>query len=377
MNASTPPLVELIAALEDANRDVFTTRCMTLAGFVVLIYDHLLTFGDEVDLIWSKGPSLISALFLLNRYLVPMVLATDIFVMGGLARNLSNNVPSITYFQTILPSTEHSCEGWLFFEGYIQIISYGVAHGLIALRVRAIWGRNKIITSILAVAFLAYFSATMALATLAGIQLKGVFHWDATFNTCFAGRDRFTLWIWVPALAFETILFGLTLLKAVRFSFGIVTTMSSKLVLNLRSLGREDDPWLTDLSAMQFELNGRNTDSYWDPNTHEQFDVEGSSTRAAWMMDDPYTSLTGLNQGSIASRRMKRLSAASRESSYSRRHGGGRPSRTRDRRPSYYLHPGRVVEIEMSLRVPDRVRLSRIPTTSTSLLGTYDTREER
>ncbi|KAG8863463.1 hypothetical protein FRB96_008203 [Tulasnella sp. 330] len=355
-----------------------------------------------------------------------MVLATDIFVMGGLARNLSNNVPSITYFQTILPSTEHSCEGWLFFEGYIQIISYGVAHGLIALRVRAIWGRNKIITSILAVAFLAYFSATMALATLAGIQLKGVFHWDATFNTCFAGRDRFTLWIWVPALAFETILFGLTLLKAVRytrenfrmpvtrllyrdgatfffviavcstvnliawsalpltltylamfFSFGIVTTMSSKLVLNLRSLGREDDPWLTDLSAMQFELNGRNTDSYWDPNTHEQFDVEGSSTRAAWMMDDPYTSLTGLNQGSIASRRMKRLSAASRESSYSRRHGGGRPSRTRDRRPSYYLHPGRVVEIEMSLRVPDRVRLSRIPTTSTSLLGTYDTREER
>lgn len=48
------------------------------------------------------------------------------------------------------------------------------------------------------------------------------------------------------------------------FSFAIVTTMSSKLVLNLRSLGREDEAWTEgELSVEEFEMT--RDGSYWNP----------------------------------------------------------------------------------------------------------------
>ena len=40
------------------------------SGLVLLIYDHLLTFSDEVSLVWAARPSLAKKLFLVNRYMV-------------------------------------------------------------------------------------------------------------------------------------------------------------------------------------------------------------------------------------------------------------------------------------------------------------------
>ncbi|KAG8794719.1 hypothetical protein FRC12_022234 [Ceratobasidium sp. 428] len=60
---------------------VMASRHFSFAGFVVLLYDHLLTFGDEVQLVWSQPTSVVSVIFLVNRYLAPAVLAVDIY--GG------------------------------------------------------------------------------------------------------------------------------------------------------------------------------------------------------------------------------------------------------------------------------------------------------
>lgn len=43
-------------------------------GLVVLIYDHLLTFSDEVRLVWAAPRSFAKYAYLLNRYLVLAVL---------------------------------------------------------------------------------------------------------------------------------------------------------------------------------------------------------------------------------------------------------------------------------------------------------------
>ena len=37
---------------------------------MVLLYDHLLTFGDEVQYIWSAPATYAKYIFLLNRYTV-------------------------------------------------------------------------------------------------------------------------------------------------------------------------------------------------------------------------------------------------------------------------------------------------------------------
>ncbi|KAF4622159.1 hypothetical protein D9613_009408 [Agrocybe pediades] len=47
----------------------FDNLMTTLASAVTIIaVDHVLTFGQEVDLIWSQKFSLGTALFLINRY---------------------------------------------------------------------------------------------------------------------------------------------------------------------------------------------------------------------------------------------------------------------------------------------------------------------
>ncbi|KAJ7909009.1 hypothetical protein B0H13DRAFT_2330858 [Mycena leptocephala] len=53
-----------------------------IAGFTILIWDHLDTFPTEVEYIWKprkKGP--IVYLFLLNRYLTPLGFIVNLFGM--------------------------------------------------------------------------------------------------------------------------------------------------------------------------------------------------------------------------------------------------------------------------------------------------------
>lgn len=47
----------------------------------MLFYDHLLTFDDEVRLVWKAKPSMAKKLFLLNRYVVLGVLIAQAYCM--------------------------------------------------------------------------------------------------------------------------------------------------------------------------------------------------------------------------------------------------------------------------------------------------------
>ncbi|KAJ7481354.1 hypothetical protein B0H11DRAFT_2419488 [Mycena galericulata] len=59
-------------------QNVAATRYVTAAGFVVLLYDHLLTLDAEVRYIWSAPTSLAKVLFLIMRVMVPIFLAVQI-----------------------------------------------------------------------------------------------------------------------------------------------------------------------------------------------------------------------------------------------------------------------------------------------------------
>ncbi|KAJ8701312.1 hypothetical protein PTI98_000114 [Pleurotus ostreatus] len=51
-----------------AVRDIQTTRYAQLASSSIIIFDHLATFSDEVELIWSSSWSIGKVLFIINRY---------------------------------------------------------------------------------------------------------------------------------------------------------------------------------------------------------------------------------------------------------------------------------------------------------------------
>ncbi|EIW82647.1 hypothetical protein CONPUDRAFT_151712 [Coniophora puteana RWD-64-598 SS2] len=53
-------------------RDFLAIMYVIFAGFSILVWDHMITFGDEVKLIWRQKKTFIVYIFLLNRYIVPL-----------------------------------------------------------------------------------------------------------------------------------------------------------------------------------------------------------------------------------------------------------------------------------------------------------------
>lgn len=99
--ASPLPNPALILVLESAFNDANATRWLsgeqssyslcpiyllikgTAAGLTLLLYDHLMTLPDEINLIWRSRPSFSKYGFLVNRYMVPMVLTMITVEMCG------------------------------------------------------------------------------------------------------------------------------------------------------------------------------------------------------------------------------------------------------------------------------------------------------
>ncbi|KAG8712034.1 hypothetical protein FRC08_015122 [Ceratobasidium sp. 394] len=51
---------------------LLAAKYFMLASFVILVYDHILTFSDEVDRIWRREWTGATWLFALNRYLTEL-----------------------------------------------------------------------------------------------------------------------------------------------------------------------------------------------------------------------------------------------------------------------------------------------------------------
>ncbi|KAK0430490.1 hypothetical protein EV421DRAFT_281735 [Armillaria borealis] len=74
-------------ATEIVWHNIQATRYLTSAGLVVLLYDHLLTFSAEVELIWAAHWSVPKVLFLLLRYLVPPSVIIHTHLLSGIANS--------------------------------------------------------------------------------------------------------------------------------------------------------------------------------------------------------------------------------------------------------------------------------------------------
>jgi len=72
--SSTPTPEEIVAMLVPILIGANSARYAGIAAFVVLSYDHLLTFGDEVRFFWSGEWTISRILFFLNRYVPHLAL---------------------------------------------------------------------------------------------------------------------------------------------------------------------------------------------------------------------------------------------------------------------------------------------------------------
>ncbi|KAL5504189.1 hypothetical protein ACEPAH_8263 [Sanghuangporus vaninii] len=224
-------LQETLEALERAAPIVRASQYLTLSGFALLLYDYSLTVSElssvtertksnlvflqihqEVELIWKAPKSHISFIFLANRYIVPLMLAVDIYDRLGLANSPSHHVCRLLLGHHL----SISCNVWVWLEAYLTFISFMSLHGLVAMRVHALFGGGKGIKLLLWSSWIVYVILTMILLGIALWHGQATLTVEPYFNTCYEEISSMLWTVWLPSLLLESLLFTLTTLKAIR-----------------------------------------------------------------------------------------------------------------------------------------------------------------
>jgi len=98
-----------------------------LASFIMLIYDHMLTFSEEIERVWKQKITGASVLFLLNRYLTPLQF-----------------IVIVVAFQD--PGwTKKACHDYVKFEGASTVALVAICELIMILRVYALYGRSAFV----------------------------------------------------------------------------------------------------------------------------------------------------------------------------------------------------------------------------------------
>ncbi|CAE6441278.1 unnamed protein product [Rhizoctonia solani] len=202
--STTPYGPEVLASLETAMHDARLCIMSLVLGYALLIYDHILTFTDEVQFIWKAKKSPVVIMFLLNRYITPIVLAIDLYDKGGIA----------TY------ASHRFCITWYFTEAMWYITSFGIIHALVAMRasfkpiVMAIWGRPRWIVFLLSSLWLTYFCTSLGILLASLFTKAYTVHFEPLLKVCYLRIAPFLWSCWVPPLLLEITLFSLSCIQA-------------------------------------------------------------------------------------------------------------------------------------------------------------------
>ncbi|OBZ77824.1 hypothetical protein A0H81_02036 [Grifola frondosa] len=171
--------------------DGLAVNVMTLVGFTALVYNHLLTFVDEVDLVWRPRIGVVSSIFLINRYGVPLVLIVDLYESFGLANNA-------TLF----------CKAWTILQSYLTIASFMSIHAVVAWRLYAIYNGRRAVGRLLCAAGTVYAVSSTGITTACLIPIISELR---PYHHACVGTVPDYLWsIWLPSVVFESFLFVLT-----------------------------------------------------------------------------------------------------------------------------------------------------------------------
>lgn len=118
--------VDELGLIEEDLSTIYATILVGFAGFTVLVYDHFITFADEVRYIWYTSRGLFTYLFLTNRYLIPLGFIVNLYA----------------YLADWNPET---CARYVRYEGAMTVIGINIVGLMMFLRVRALYSKNKIV----------------------------------------------------------------------------------------------------------------------------------------------------------------------------------------------------------------------------------------
>jgi len=170
-----------------------------LASATLILYNYVLTLSDEIEYIWRKKWSGVTFLFLATRYL-PFI-DVGLFLTHQLLDNPSPHTCSVL---------DH-INGWSF------MIGITIADMILVVRTLAIWNRDPRTAGILVAIFIATFTPIYYFLYEFLNSVKFAENPLPGFTGCFISSASPVLFgSYVLLMAFETVIFGMTLYKACR-----------------------------------------------------------------------------------------------------------------------------------------------------------------
>ncbi|KAJ6501495.1 hypothetical protein C8R47DRAFT_1107536 [Mycena vitilis] len=175
------------------------------ANYVLFIYDHILTFSEEVDKMWTQPLTLASLLFYLNRYMTH-----GQFI-----------ILQVAFFETTWSVS--MCERYVKFPGATTLCLVTIAELTLILRVYALYLSSKRVLIFLLSALMTQI-ILMAWALHFGIRTP----LPPGFPGCvLTAIDPFFGAFWAAPIATDTCIFLLTLWRTIRYQrrHGKITSM--------------------------------------------------------------------------------------------------------------------------------------------------------
>ncbi|KAN0107002.1 hypothetical protein V8E52_010604 [Russula decolorans] len=190
-----PPVLHIPPAIVQAAirgvHMVSAARYLSAVGLVALLYDHVLTFGDEVNLIWTAPRSFLTWTFLINHYLVEVSLIAVANEMSGFSGLLGD---------------DQRCQKFVTAVACYSTISTFVANLIGFLRVITLWDKSPRIVLGLSIASTMSFLATVGSTVASVIIFESAVRYDPIFNLCYLTKSTETIQatiLWASLLAFD------------------------------------------------------------------------------------------------------------------------------------------------------------------------------
>jgi len=188
MSASSP----VPQAILNEYIQLTATNYVGVASFVSLVYDHIMTFDEEVEYIWygSRGPFVY--LFFANRYFFPLAFLLQL----------------CAYWSPLFSGKV--CDSFVYFEGSIHIIGLTISGLIMLLRVKAMYPNNKTVTRTLwALLILQIGSFTWFVSTGHPVpRSNGLHGCSLLFKVSLGRKDAFSV---APTLIYDTVVLALTI----------------------------------------------------------------------------------------------------------------------------------------------------------------------
>ncbi|KAJ7917184.1 hypothetical protein B0H13DRAFT_1995586 [Mycena leptocephala] len=151
---------------------ILATRYLSAAAIALLIYDHALSFDQEVTLIWLNTAAGAGNRigFMINRYLTEAMVVYVSYMLSGNSRGLTDNVRGCRIFI------------WLF--AIASTVFVAVSHFIIMARLYTLWDRRQEIKWVLMGSFGVTISISMSFSILAAHQVQPFLEYSLIIHMC-------------------------------------------------------------------------------------------------------------------------------------------------------------------------------------------------